>query len=312
MIMILILVTSALLRIIVAAALLAAVAGITACGGSGSDGGQTIAATTGITADLAERVAGPDADVEQIVPDGASPHDYELSAQDRQKLEEADVVVANGAGLEAAIPLDEVDAPSWMLTDHAGELSPFEEGGDDPHVWMDPTRVAEALPSLADVLADTDPDHADEYRRRAREYATELRDLDREMAHTLDTVPARDRGLVTSHDSLGYLADRYGYEVAATAFPSTGAEAEASAEQIHAVEAAVRESGVPAIFAQEGDDPETLRLVGEETGVEVEYGLLVESPSGAGSYQEMLRRDAELIADSLRAGRRPALLARER
>ena len=58
MIMILILVTPALLRIIVAAALLAAVGGISACGGSGSDGRQTIAATTGITADLAERVAG--------------------------------------------------------------------------------------------------------------------------------------------------------------------------------------------------------------------------------------------------------------
>jgi zinc/manganese transport system substrate-binding protein len=303
MIMILILVTAAVRTIIVAAALLPAGVGISACGGSGSDGGQTIAATTGITADLAERVAGPDADVEQIVPDGASPHDYELSAHDRQKLEEADVVVANGAGLEAGIPLDEVDAPSWTLTNHAGELSPFEEGGDDPHVWMDPTRVADALPSLANALADADPDHSNAYRERAREYATELRDLDREMARMLDTVPPSDRGLVTSHDSLGYLADRYGYEIAATAFPSTGAEAEASAEQIHAVEDAVRASGVPAIFAQEGDDPETLRLVGEETGVEVEYGLLVESPSSAGSYEEMLRRDAELIADSLRARR---------
>jgi zinc/manganese transport system substrate-binding protein len=303
MIMILILVTAAVRTIIVAAALLPAGVGISACGGSGSDGGQTIAATTGITADLAERVAGPDADVEQIVPDGASPHDYELSAHDRQKLEEADVVVANGAGLEAGIPLDEVDAPSWTLTNHAGELSPFEEGGDDPHVWMDPTRVADALPSLANALADADPDHSNAYRERAREYATELRDLDREMARMLDTVPPGDRGLVTSHDSLGYLADRYGYEIAATVFPSTGAEAEASAEQIHAVEDAVRASGVPAIFAQEGDDPETLRLVGEETGVEVEYGLLVESPSSAGSYEEMLRRDAELIADSLRARR---------
>jgi zinc/manganese transport system substrate-binding protein len=312
MITILILVTPALLRIIVAAALLAAVGGISACGGSGSDGRQTIAATTGITADLAERVAGPDADVEQIVPDGASPHDYELSAQDRQKLEEADVVVANGAGLEAGIPLDEVDAPSWMLTEHAGELFPFEEGGDDPHVWMDPTRVAAALPSLAGVLADADPDHANEYRRRAREYERELHTLDRELAGRLTRVPARDREVVTSHDSLAYFADQYQFDVVATTFPATGAEAEASAEQIHAVEDAVRESGVPAIFAQDGDDPETLRLVGEETDVEVEYGLLVESPSSAGSYEEMLRRDTELIVDSLRAGRRPALLARER
>ena len=148
-------------------------------------------------------------------------------------------MVANGAGLEAGIPLDEVDAPSWMLTEHAGELFPFEEGGDDPHVWMDPTRVAEALPSLADVLADADPDHANEYRRRAREYERELRTLDRELAGRLARVPARDRELVTSHDSLAYFADQYQFDVAATAFPATGAEAEASAEQIHAVEDAV-------------------------------------------------------------------------
>jgi hypothetical protein len=57
------------------------------------------------------------------------------------------------------------------------------------------------------------------------------------------------------------------------------------------------------VFAQEGDDAEALRLVAEETGAEVEYGLLVESPGAAGSYEEMLRRDAELIADSLRPRR---------
>ncbi|MGH2963752.1 MAG: metal ABC transporter substrate-binding protein [Solirubrobacterales bacterium] len=285
-----------------------AVLAIAACG-SDDDSGTTIAATTGITADLAARVAGPDANVEQVVPDGVSPHDFELSAQDRQELEEADLVVANGAGLEAGIPLDEVDAPRWLLSEHAGGLRPFEEpegeeenahGSADPHLWMDPTRIADALPSLADALVDADPEHAGEYRRRAREYEADLRSLDREIANTLTAVPADDRSLVTSHDSLGYLADRYGFEVAATAFPASGAEAEASAEQIQDVEDAVTESGVAAIFAQEGDDPETLRLVGDETGVEVEYGLLVESPSSAGSYEEMLRSDAGLIAEALR------------
>jgi zinc/manganese transport system substrate-binding protein len=308
MIMILILVSLALLRLRSAAASIAAVlcaGAAAACGSEGSDS-KTIAATTGVTAEIAKNLAGPDVEVEQIVPDGASPHGFELSAQDRQRLEEADVVIANGSGLEAGIPLDELDVPVWALTDHVGDLKRPEqvEGADeeedsDPHVWMDPTRVAAALPSLADSLADTDPEHAKEYRARAQRYARDLRSLDREIEDNLASIPARDRELVTSHDSLGYLAERYGFEVVATAFPATGPEAEASAARISDLEQAVSDSEVPAIFAQESDDPEALRLVAEQTGVAISYGLLVESPSEAGGYEEMLRHDARLLARDL-------------
>lgn len=312
MIMILILVYLTGRRLRVAPASMATVLCLTtlaACGGD--DGGSmTIAATTGVTAAIAEQVAGPEIEVEQIVPDGASPHDFELSAQDRQRLEEAELVVANGSGLEAGMPLDELDAPTWELTGHSGDLAPLEEiegeeppaeDGADPHVWMDPTRVAAALPSLADSLAEIDPEHGDRYRARARRYARDLGSLDREIDGALASIPARDRELVTSHDSLGYMADRYGFEVVATAFPATGPEAEASAGRISDLEQAVRDSEVPAIFAQESDDPEPLRLVAEQTGAKVSYDLLVESPSAAGGYDEMLRRDARLLARYLGA-----------
>jgi zinc/manganese transport system substrate-binding protein len=291
----------------IAASVLAAGA-LAACGSS-DDGSTTVAATTGINADIVRNVAGPGVEVEQIVPDSASPHDFELSAQDRQRLEEADLVVANGAGLEAGIPLDDLDATTWELTQHVGDLrrplevegaEEEEEGDSDPHAWMDPTRVAAALPSLAEALGEADPDHAAEYRRRAERYADRLGSLDDEVARTLKRVPERDRELVTSHDAVGYFADRYGFDVVATAFPATGPEAETSAARLSDVEDAVRDSDVPAVFAQETDDPEALELVAEQTGVEINYGLLVESPGAAGSYEEMLRRDSKLIADSLR------------
>jgi ABC-type Zn uptake system ZnuABC Zn-binding protein ZnuA len=272
-----------------------------ACGSDddGSPDGPNVVATTGIVADIAADVAGPDVDVEQIVPNGSSPHDFQLSAEDRQNLETADLVVVSGAGLEAGIPVDDVDAPSWTLTDHAGELLPFEEGGSDPHVWLNPARVADAVPSLANALAEVDPENADGYRERARAYATELRNLDRELEETLSDVPAANRELVTSHDSLSYFAQRYRFDVIATAFPASGAEAEASAATISEVEEAVRDSGVPTVFAGEEDDPETLRLIADETGVEVEENLLVESPGDAGTYEDMLRHDVGLIAAGL-------------
>jgi ABC-type Zn uptake system ZnuABC Zn-binding protein ZnuA len=295
---------------------------VAGCGSDdGGDAGELrVVATTGIVADLVENVAGREVEVIQLVPDGSSPHDFQLSAEDRLELERADLIAAVGAGLEAGIPLDDADAPRWELAEHGGELLPFAEGGahehetdgveerpedeaepdsSDPHVWMDPSRVSSAMPSLASALGEAAPDRAEEFDRGARAYAKELRDLARQLGATLDSVPERSRELVTSHDSLGYLADRYGFEVVATAFPSSGPEAEASAAQLQEVIDAIAEHGVPTVFAQEEDDPEALRLVAEEAGVEIEEDLIIESPGSAGSYEEMLRRDAELIASGL-------------
>ena len=292
----------------------------TGCGSEDGAEGLRVVATTGIVADWVENVAGPDVEVVQLIPDGSSPHDFQLSAEDRLELERADLIAAVGAGLETGVPLEDAEAPRWELADHAGELLPFAEGGvhehgtegeeehaeeedehgsSDPHIWMDPTRVASAVPSLAAALGEADPERAAEYRDRGRAYAGELRGLDRELSATLGDVPAPNRELVTSHDSLGYLADRYGFEVVATAFPSSGPEAEASAAQLQEVIEAVAEHSVPTLFAQEEDDPEALRLVADEAGVEIEEDLIIESPGSAGSYEEMLRRDAELVAAGL-------------
>jgi len=289
-----------------------------ACGSEseGDSGEPRVTATTGIVADITEQVAGEDAEVEQLIPDGSSPHDFQLSAADRAGIEDSALVVYNGAGLEAGVPIEDFDVDRFALTEQAGRLLPAaeagaheeeageeehaEEGG-DPHVWMDPSRTSRALPALAAALAEADPQHADGYRARAKEYAAELTALDGELERALAAIPAANRELVTSHDALGYLADRYGLEVIATPFPPSGAEAEASAARLRQVEDAIREAQVPAVFAEAEDDPEVLELVAGETGVEVVDDLLVESPADTGSYVEMLRHDAELIAAALSA-----------
>jgi ABC-type Zn uptake system ZnuABC Zn-binding protein ZnuA len=241
-----------------------------------------------------------------VIPDAISPHDFQLSAEDRATIEDSLLLVYNGADLEAGIPVDEIDVAKFAVVDHAGALLPFEEAGEhaaeehaadeeehgslDPHVWMDPSRVAAALPALADALAEADPDHADGYRSRAETYAAELRALDAEIEQAVAQIPPRNRKLVTSHDAMGYFADRYGLEVLATPFPASGPEAEPSAQTIKEVEDAIRSSGVPTIFAQETDDPEVLerRSRGEPAGGGAGRGgkLCRDAAPGRGTAQE--------------------------
>jgi zinc/manganese transport system substrate-binding protein len=301
--MILILVWSACLALLAAS-----------CGEDGSEEPRVVA-TTGVVASIVEEVAGEDAEVVQLIPDSASPHDFALSAEDRAELEEADLIAHNGAGLEAGVPIDDAEAPKWSLAENAGSLLEIseagahahaeegeheeEEHGEDPHVWMDPTRVEGALPSLAEALADADPENAAAYRDRAERLAMRLAALDRDIEHEVGSLPRAERELVTSHDTLAYFAERYGFDVVATAFPASGAEAEPSASALADVTETVERAGVPALFSEEGDDPQVLEQVASETGVEVVEGLLVEAPGPAASYPEMLRRDSELIVSAL-------------
>jgi zinc/manganese transport system substrate-binding protein len=277
---------------LVVLSILAAVIG--GCGSDDGGNGPTVAVTTGIWADVTEEIAGEDASVEQIIPDGTSPHDFQLSARDRAQLEDSVLLVYNGADLEAGIPIGDLDASAFAMADHAGQLRPS-----DPHLWMDPTRVAEAVPALAEALAKADPDHAEGYRDRAASYVRELKALDQVIRSTLAAIPAANRQLVTSHDALGYFADRYGFQVIATPFPASGPESEPSAQTIAEVEEAIRTSGVPVVFAQDTDNPEVLEGIASRTGVRIETGLPVEAPAAAGSYIEMLRRDAEIIGAGL-------------
>ncbi|MGE5747293.1 MAG: metal ABC transporter substrate-binding protein [Solirubrobacterales bacterium] len=298
------------LSILVALFLLASA--LSGCGEAGGNH-HTIAVTTGIWADLVRQVAGPDASVDQVIPDGASPHEFQLSARERARIENDLLLVYNGADLEAGIPISDIQVPKFAMAEHVGHLQRFRSagslehpsagagaaGGYDPHVWMDPTRVLTALPALAETLAKADPVHAAGYRARARAYAAQLRRLDAEMRRTLAAVPPQNRKLVTSHDALGYFADHFGFQVIATPFPASGPDAEATAQTVNEVEEAIRRAHVPTVFAQETDNPEVLEGIASRTGVRIEEHLPVEAPGDAAGYIGMLRRDAEMIAAGL-------------
>ena len=256
------------------------------CGSDSGAGGLDIVATNSIAADIVRHVAGPDADVESLLPESASPHDYALSAKERAQLEEADVVVAWGAGLEAGFPLG----------DDTVELARDER---DPHIWMDPTLVVAALPELVTALSDADPENLNAYRRRAAGYGRRLERLDRELARTYSAIPADRRKLVSSHDSIGHLVQHYDFDFVGAPFGFTPGT-EPSAQTVASLIDRVKEEHVPAVFAEDTDDPKLMEQIGREAGVEVVDDLLTEGFGGrVDSYEGMLRYDADRISGAL-------------
>ncbi|MGH8873822.1 MAG: metal ABC transporter substrate-binding protein, partial [Acidimicrobiia bacterium] len=202
-----------------------------------------VVATTSILGDVVANVLGDAGRVEVLMPIGTDAHDFQPSAQQVALIGEADLVVANGLGLEEGlvgvleaaqaeggnvleladlldpIPFaEEHDDHAEEETEHDDEEGDHGHGDEDPHFWFDPVRVAEAARIVAHRLAELDEGgSADQWDERAEAYAAEILAIDDQIRALLD--PILNRRLVTNHDVLGYFADRYDFEVIGVVIP---------------------------------------------------------------------------------------------
>lgn len=290
---------------------------------SAPEGAPLVVATTTILADLVGELAGDAVTVEALMAPGQDPHGFAPSAKQAQRLREADLVVAFGLGLEeaaddalqaaeedgvpvvhvaeAADPLGIGESAEEHADEDEGHAHDHEDG--DPHVWFDPIRMAEGMTVVSEALAEIAPDAAD-WDARAESLADELEAVDDEVAGILADVPDQCRLLVTNHDNLRYLAERYDLEVIGTVLPGTSTSAEPSAQDFAELADLLEETGAPAVFAETTQSSRLAESLVAEVGrdvavVELFTDSLGEPGSGADTYAGMMTTDARRIADAL-------------
>lgn len=295
--------------------------------GADDDAGPRVVVTTSILGDLVGELVGDAAEVEVVMGRGADPHRFSPSVRQGVAMREAEVLVVNGLGLEAGledtieaaaddgVPVlavaelapDHLHADDHGSEDHAGH----DHDGEDPHVLTDPARMAVAVERLGDALAATLPEgDRGAIRERVASYAASLRALDAELEEAFAPIPEARRALVTSHDVLGYFADRYGFRVVGSIRPALTTEAEPSARDVAELIAVVEDAEVPAVFVEAGSSDrlaEVLADAGRDVAV-VELHLESLGPPGspAATYLGLLRENGRRIAAALGA---PATMA---
>jgi zinc/manganese transport system substrate-binding protein len=306
------------MRVTVMLACLAALLGA-GCGASApaaSPAGQCatpeVVVTTSVLGDIVANLVGDRGRVEVLMPVGADPHSFQVSAGQAAAMRRAGLVVVNGLGLEEgmsdAIEAAAADGVSVVEAASFVEPLPFGEGGDhgslDPHIWTDPRRMADVVSGLGDALAAADPACPERWREAAAAYRGEVLRLDEEIETVLSVIPADRRKLITNHYSLGYFADRYGFEVVGAILPGGDTLAEPSPADLAALVEILRSEGVRAIFAETTRPADLAEALAAELGeqvlvVRLYTGSLGEPGSGAETYLTMQRTNAELIAAAL-------------
>jgi zinc/manganese transport system substrate-binding protein len=303
------------MRLFVALAL-ALVVLVAGCGsdsgsGSGSDGEVTVVATTTEVADLVRRVGGERVEVRGLLSAGTDPHGYEPRPSDASSILDAAVVFKSGGEIDEW--LDELvdnaggDAEAVELIDSVETIEGgHEEGETDPHWWQDPRNAVLAVAAIRDALTAADPDGRTVYQRNAAAYTRELRRLDREIAACIDKVPSSKRKLVTTHDSLGYFARRYGVEVIGSVIPSLSTQAQPSAGDIAELVDQVRDEGAEAVFPEAGTSERLEKALAREAGAQVGEPLfsdtLGEEGSGAGTYLGAMAANTAALVEGMSGG----------
>lgn len=274
-----------------------------------------IVATTGMVAELVQKVVGDRGTVDGLMGPGADPHLFRPTRNDVRRLMQADMIVYSGLQLEHRLQetIERMGQSGIQVIAVTSRLDPSRlrplgtgTGQFDPHVWMDVSLWSECVRGVAAKFAAIDPPHAEGYHARAAAYVAELQELDAYVRQVIESIPEESRLLVTAHDAFGYFSDRYGIEVQAVQGVST--ESEAGVQDINALVDLLVSRKVPALFVESSVSPKSLQAVLEgcrSRGVPVRLGGELYSdamgPPGTyeGTYVGMLDANATRIASAL-------------
>ena len=267
-------------------------------------------------ADIAQNIAGTYFHIDTLIPIGLDPHSFELTPQDAVKLSESQMVIINGGGFETWLqtfiqnttdPLHIVDASAGLISrkPKSGEtaLDSSAAGDTDPHFWLNPENVIRYVNNIRDALAEMDPANGSDYRHNAQTYIDQLTELDQWIFDAVSQIPTENKILVTNHESLGYFADRYGFQIAGAVIPSTSSDAMPTAKQLADLVSIIRTRRIKAIFLETGSNPDLAEQVARETGITIVNTIythsLTQQDGPAPTYIDMMKFDVMTIVQVL-------------
>jgi zinc/manganese transport system substrate-binding protein len=283
---------------------------------SGNDR-KSIVVTYSVLGSIVKDLAGDKAEVIVSIPNGLNVHEWEPSARDIEKLNNADLIVRNGLQLEAGmektlntaaqkgIPIFTASEHITVryigeneLTDNDHELEEthhHETGAADPHLWTDPLTMKSIVEALSVELKNTlDIDVSG----KAAELIDQLVNLHEDIQTEVTKIPENKRMLVTGHHSMGYFARRYDFKVIGAIIPSISTQAQVSAGELAELKELIKEHDVDVVFTEVGTKPKVAETIANETGaraVELNTHIL----PGGDSYFSLMREITDTIVGAL-------------
>jgi zinc transport system substrate-binding protein len=181
--------------------------------------------------EFVERIGGDKVSVTVLVPPGGSPHTYEPTPSQMQKIAQANMYAKVGSGIEFELTwLDKIleTNPNMLIVDCSFGIQLIdmtdppkndlmetndynhESVGKDPHIWLSPRNVVIMVENIYKGLVKLDKDNKDYYKKNEDSYIDALQRLDKRLNSTFSGLSVKK--FLVYHPAWGYLAHDYGLE----------------------------------------------------------------------------------------------------
>jgi len=218
-------------------------------------------------------IGGERIEVSVIVPSGIEPHDWEPTIQDLQKMQNADIIVINGVGLEPwIIKLVSVN-PDILIVDTSNGIPLLKKNKhmfnnkiqNDPHIWLDPVLAKKQIQNIVDGLIRIDPQNTDYYQENANAYNTKLILLDKKIRNELSICVKKD--FLAFHDAFSYFANEYGLNQ--NTVIGVNPNEEPTAVTLQQIVQKAQNLDLHVIFTEEAVNPRISEVIADEIGAKV-------------------------------------------
>lgn len=312
-----------------ALSLVGATALLAGCGAAGSTTENTesdklqVVTTFYPMYDFTKQVAQDDVEVSMLLEAGMEVHSFEPSSQMIAEIQDADVFIYNSPEMETWVPdvlasIDTSDMVVICASDaitlleyegeaHAHDHESEEEGASaghshtvDPHVWLDPVLAQTEVSTIAEGLAEADPDNAEDYLENAGIYNGKLNELDE--AYRAAFEGTENRTFVTQHAAFAYLAARY--DLNQISVTGLNAEVEPSAAALATLSDYVKANNISHIYFENNASSQTAETLAEEVGVELAVlspleGITEEDQKKGSDYISVMLDNLEALKKSI-------------
>lgn len=244
---------------------------------------------------LSEEIGGDHVEVTDLTPPGGEAHDVELSPAQVSAIGQADLGIYLSGGMQPAV--EQAYRSQGIATVDAHQAIPADElVTGDPHVWLDPTLLADIGNEVAQSLETLDPEHAQDYQHNNQELQRKLEALNDEYAAALGEC--QHQTIVTAHEAFGYLARRYGLEQVGVT--GINPDAEPSPKRLRDVEKIINDSGATTLYFESATAPGAIRDLADTLGVNgKELNPLESAPLDGLDYLQTMQNNLDALREGL-------------
>lgn len=270
-------------------------------GSSAGDGRVSVVASFYPVAEAAEQVGGDLVEVANLTPAGSEPHDLELSPDQVDDLQDADVVLYLGGGFQPGVQ-EVAERRGETTVDVLEAVQPSQAATEtpDPHFWLAPELMSLAVTRIEEALVAAAPEHAEAFEVNAARYREVLAELNRDFEAALASCERRT--IVTSHAAFHHLAASYDLEQ--LSISGLSPESEPDPRRLAELTDVIRAKGITTVFYETLVAPEVAQTLAREAGVEAAVlnpieGLTDDDVEKGKDYVMVMRENLEALAAAL-------------